>query len=131
MKYKITLQNKVYEVEVEKGNATLLDEYEAKAPVAATPVVAAPVATPAPVAAAPSAPAATGKGKPVPAPLGGLVVAIKCQIGDTLKAGQVFAIVEAMKMENDINAPFDGKVVAINITKGQTIQSGNVMIELA
>ena len=53
MKYKVTLNNRVYEVEVEQGEAMLIDEYELKAPAAAAP---APVA--APVAAAPAAPAA-------------------------------------------------------------------------
>ena len=52
MKYKITLQGKTYEIQVERGEAMLLDEYEAK-----TPVPAAPAAAPAPVPAAPAAPA--------------------------------------------------------------------------
>ena len=66
MKYKITLNGKTYEVEVEEGQAMLVDEYEAyapaaPAPVAAAPVAAAPAAAPAaPAAPAPEAPAAPG-----------------------------------------------------------------------
>ena len=128
MKYKITLQNKVYEVEVVKGEATLLAEYEAKSPVATVPT---PVATPtaAPVA-APQA-VASGAGKPVPCPLGGLVVELKCKIGDTVKQNDVIMVVEAMKMENDISAPFGGKVVAIHVQKGSNVQAGDILIELA
>ena len=61
MKYKVTLNNRVYEVEVESGKAMLLDEYEVAAPAApapvAAPVAAAPVAAPAAAPAAPAAPA--------------------------------------------------------------------------
>ena len=70
MKYKITLNNRVYEVEVEAGKAMLLDEYEAVAPAAPAPVAAAPVAA-APAtapAAAPAAPVVTGAGETVAAP---------------------------------------------------------------
>ncbi len=129
MKYKITLQNKVYEVEVEQGNAVLLSEYEAKAPVAAAPV-AAPAAVQTAVA-APVAAAPVGAGKPIPAPLGGVIVTMKCKVGDTVKQNDVIAIVEAMKMENDITAPFGGKVVAVRAEKGKTIVAGDVLVELA
>ena len=61
MKYKVTLNNRTYEVEVEEGKAMLIDEYEAYAPAAPAPVAAASVAA-APVAAAPAAPAGGGMG---------------------------------------------------------------------
>ena len=73
MKYKITLKGTTYEVEVEKGEAMILDEYEAKSPVPPAPAAAAPVAA-APAAAAPAAVAA---GTKVEAPLPGNVFAIK------------------------------------------------------
>ncbi|MBQ1907454.1 MAG: acetyl-CoA carboxylase biotin carboxyl carrier protein subunit, partial [Firmicutes bacterium] len=80
MRYKINLKGKIYEVEVEKGEAMLIDEYEAKAP--AAPAAAAPAAVPAaaaapvPAAAAP-APAAIASGETVNAPLPGTVLDVK------------------------------------------------------
>ena len=130
MKYRITLQNKVYEVEVVKGEATLLAEYEAKAPAPAQTVASTATA----VAVTPVAQTKvveSGAGKPVPCPLGGLVVEVKCKVGDTVKQNDVIFVVEAMKMENDISAPFAGKVVAINVQKGANVQAGDILIVLA
>lgn len=131
MKYKITLKGKTYEVEVERGEAMVLDEYEAKAPVppvAAAPVaVAAPVAA-APAAAAPAAPAAVAAGTSVDAPLPGNIFAIKVKQGDAVKAGDVLIIIEAMKMENEVCAPCDGTVKQIAVTKGQMVATGDTLV---
>ncbi|MFI3229421.1 MAG: biotin/lipoyl-containing protein [Bacillota bacterium] len=132
MKYKITLKGIVYEVEVEKGEAIVLDEYEAMAPAPAV-VAAAPVAVAAaPVAiAAPAAAAATGAGDPVPAPLPGAIVNVKASVGQTVKEGETVLILEAMKMENEIPAPKAGKIVSILVSKGQTVASGDILFEIA
>ena len=131
MKYKITLKGKTYEVEVERGEAMVLDEYEAKAPVppvAAAPVaVAAPVAA-APAAAAPAAPAAAVAGTSVDAPLPGNIFAIKVNQGDAVKAGDVLIVIEAMKMENEVCAPCDGTVKQIAVTKGQMVATGDTLV---
>ena len=131
MKYKITLKGKTYEVEVERGEAMVLDEYEAKAPVppaAAAPVaVAAPVAA-APAAAAPAAPAVIAAGTSVDAPLPGNIFAIKVKEGDAVKAGDVLIIIEAMKMENEVCAPSDGVVKQIAVTKGQLVATGDTLV---
>ena len=124
MKYKITLKGKTYEVEVERGEAILLSEYEAVAPVAPAPA-AAPVA-PAPSAA--PAPAATVAGTPVKAPLPGSVLAIKVKEGDTVKAGQLLLLIEAMKMENEVVAPADGTVKQITVSKGATVSTGDTLL---
>ena len=130
MKYKITLKGKTYEVEVERGEAMVLDEYEAKAPVssvAAVPVPA-PVA-PAVAAAAPAAaPAAIAAGTSVDAPLPGNIFAIKVKQGDAVKAGDVLIIIEAMKMENEVCAPCDGTVKQIVVTKGQMVATGDTLV---
>ena len=103
MKYKVTLNGKTYEVEVEQGKAVLLDEYEALAPApaapAAAPAAAAPAAAPAPAAAAPVNLAA---GETVEAPMPGNIIRVDVKQGDTVKAGQILVILEAMKMENEI-----------------------------
>ena len=132
MKYKVTLKGTTYEVEVEKGEAILLDEYEAKAP--AAPAAAAPVAAPAaaPAPAAPAAaPAAPGAGDPVASPLPGTVLDVKVKVGQAVKAGDVLMIVEAMKMENEIPAPKDGTVTAIVAAKGTSVDTGATLVTLA
>ena len=91
MKYKITLNGRTYEVEVEAGKAMLLDEYEAIVPSAPAAPVAAPAAAPAAAApAAPAAPAAvTGAGEAVNAPMPGNILKVNVQNGQAVKAGQV------------------------------------------
>ena len=131
MKYKITLKGTTYEVEVEKGEAMILDEYEAKSPVPPAPAAAAPVAVAAaPVAAAPAAaaPAAVAAGTKVEAPLPGNVFAIKVKEGDAVKSGDVLVAIEAMKMENDVCAPCDGVVKQIAVAKGALVATGDTLL---
>lgn len=130
MKYKITLKGTTYEVEVEKGEAMILDEYEAKSPVPPAPAAVAPVAVAAaPVAAAPAAaPAAVAAGTPVEAPLPGNIFAIKVKEGDAVKAGDVLVVIEAMKMENEVCAPSDGVVKQIAVAKGQLVATGDTLV---
>ena len=129
MKYKVTLNGRTYEVEVEAGKAMLLDEYEAIAP--AAPATA-PAAAPAPVAAPSAAPAASlAAGEPVKAPMPGVVLKVQVQQGQAVKAGQVLVILEAMKMENEIVAPKDGSVAQIVAAKGASVESGAPLVILA
>ena len=130
MKYKVTLNNRVYEVEVEAGKAMLLDEYEAvapSAPAAAAPVAAAPVAA-APVAAAPAAPAITGAGDAVKAPMPGTILKVNVQNGQAVKEGDVLVVLEAMKMENEILAPKAGTITQVLVSKGSTVDTGAPMV---
>ena len=130
MKYKVTLNNRVYEVEVEAGKAMLLDEYEAvapSAPAAAAPVAAAPVAA-APVAAAPAAPAITGAGDAVKAPMPGTILKVNVQNGQAVKEGDVLVVLEAMKMENEILAPKAGTVTQVVAIKGAAVDTGAVLV---
>ena len=128
MKYKVTLNGRTYEVEVEHGKAMLLDEYEAiaPAPVAAAPVAAAPVAAPA--AAAPAAPAVTGAGEAVTAPMPGNILKVNVNVGDAVKEGQVLVVLEAMKMENEIMAPKNGTVTQVVVSKGSTVDTGAALV---
>ena len=109
MRYKVTLNNKVYEVEVEEASAMLVDEYEALAPVA-------PAAAPAPVAAA--------AGEQVTAPMPGTILKVNVTQGAAVKKGDILVVLEAMKMENEILAPKDGTVAQIAVSKGATVDTG-------
>ena len=130
MKYKVTLNGRTYEIEVEAGKAMLLDEYEAIAPApAAAPVAAAPAAAPA--AAAPAAPAVTGAGDAVTAPMPGNILKVNVKTGDAVKAGTVLCVLEAMKMENEIMAPKDGTVTQVLVQKGSTVDTGAPLVVLA
>lgn len=125
MKYKVTLNGRTYEVEVEAGKAMLLDEYAAVAPAAAP--VAAPAAAPAAPAAAP-APAAAGVnvtgGTTVSAPMPGNILKVNVTVGQTVKEGDLLVVLEAMKMENEIYAPCGGVVTALPVSKGATVDTG-------
>ena len=127
MIYKVTLNGKIYEVDVEKGEAIIQKEYEAAAPVA-TPVAApqAPVAQAAPAA----APAPAGSGNAVKSPLPGTINAVKVQVGQTVKKGDVLFILEAMKMENDIPADREGKLVNILVQKCAKVETGAPLCEI-
>ena len=127
MKYKVTLNGRTYEVEVEAGKAMLLDEYEAIAPSA--PAAAAPAApAAAPVAAAPAAPVVTGSGDAVTAPMPGTILKVNVTNGQAVKAGQVLVVLEAMKMENEIMAPKDGTITQVAVSKGASVDTGAPLV---
>jgi len=136
MKYKVTLNNRVYEVEVEQGEAMLVDEYELKAPAAAAPAVpaavAAPVAAAAP-AAAPAAPAggALAAGEVVKSPMPGNVLKINVTPGQKVNEGDVLLILEAMKMENEVVSTKTGTVAQIVVDKGAVVETGSPLVVIA
>lgn len=130
MIYKVTLNGKIYEVEVEKGEAVIQSEYDAALPQAA-PAIAAPVqaaAAPAPQS-APAAPASVGANTVV-APMPGNINAVKVTAGQQVKKGDVLIILEAMKMENEIYAEKDGKIGQVFVQKGATVETGTPLVEL-
>ncbi|MGI6029054.1 MAG: biotin/lipoyl-containing protein [Candidatus Heteroscillospira sp.] len=132
MKYKVTLNGKTYEVEVEQDQAMLVDEYEAFAPApAAAPVAAAPAAAAAAPAAAAPAAGPTAAGTVVASPMPGNVLDIKVSQGAAVKEGDVLVILEAMKMENEICAPKDGTVAQIIATKGATVDTDAPLIVIS
>ena len=128
MKYKVTLNGRTYEIEVEAGKAMCLAEYEAVAPAAAP--VAAPVAAPAaaPVAAPAAAPVVTGAGETVSAPMPGTILKVNVTEGQAVNAGDVLVVLEAMKMENEIMAPKAGTVTQVVTSKGANVDTGAPLV---
>ena len=132
MKYKVTLNGRTYEVEVEAGKAMLLAEYEAVVPSApAAAPAAAPVAAPAAAPAAAAAPVVTGAGEAVNAPMPGNILKVNVQNGQAVKAGTVLVVLEAMKMENEIMAPKDGTVAQVLVSKGSNVDTGAALVVIA
>jgi biotin carboxyl carrier protein len=142
MRYIVTINNKSYEVEVEKGQANIINVEDA--PVQAAPAAPAapqqaapqPASTPAPAPApvqqtAPVAPASAAavSGEPVKAPMPGTILDIKVSSGQAVKRGEILFILEAMKMENEIMAPVDG-VVQVVASNGSTVNTGDVLASI-
>ena len=125
------IEENIAHVEV---NGTPYNVEMEKAPKAAAikPVIR-PVSNPTAPAQAPVTPIAkpatpsTGKSG-VKSPLPGVILDIKVNVGDTVKKGQTIIILEAMKMENNINADKDGKITAINVSKGESVLEGNDLV---
>ncbi len=116
-KYRINLNGKTYEVEVEE-----MKEGEEIKP-------AQPKHQAAPKVLQKSQPVSNaGQGQDVSAPMPGTIVGIKVKEGDTVKAGQVLVILEAMKMENEIIAPKDGKVMQVKVSQGANVGAGEGLI---
>ena len=123
--FNITVNGQTYVVDVEEvGGVQTAAPVRAAAPVAAAPVAAAP-------AAAPKAAAPVAGGEPIKAPMPGNILDVKVKVGDTIKAGTVVCVLEAMKMENEIPAPKDGKVAQVVVTKGATVGAGDTLVVLA
>lgn len=131
-KFNITVNGKTYEVVVDEvGSAPA-----ASAPVASAPAVSAPAAAPAPVAAAPAAPAAPApvavptEGTTISAPMPGTILKVNVEKGASVKKGDVLVVLEAMKMENDIQAPVDGTIIAVQTSKGASVDTGAPLVTI-
>jgi len=142
--YKFKINGKDYQVTIGEAEGKMLSvnvngaDYQVElenAPAAAPAApAAAPVATtPAPAAAAaPAAPKApAGAGEKVNSPLPGVIVEVSVKEGQTVTSGQKVAVLEAMKMENEISAPKDGTITAIHVNKGDSILEGAPIVTIA
>lgn len=119
----VTVNGVNYDVELENAVAPV----QQSAPVQTAPV--------APVAGAPQAPAAapvpaTG-GKAITSPLPGVIISVDVKEGSVVKRGQKVAVIEAMKMENDILADADGTVTAVHVSKGDTVAEDAKIVTIA
>jgi biotin carboxyl carrier protein len=117
---KVTVNGEEYTVEWEKP-------VEEKPVVKVQPVAAKPAPAP---AAKPAAAAVAVDGHAIKTPLPGVIIDVKVNVGDTVAKGQTVVVLEAMKMENNINADRDGKVTDIRVAKGDTVADGAVLVVL-
>lgn len=130
-KFNITVNGNTYKVDVEEvgGVQTAAPVATPVAPAAPAP---APAAAPAPKAAPAPAPAsncAAGATK-VTAPMPGTIVSIKVNVGDKVESGTLVAVLEAMKMENEIFAGSDGVIASVNANAGDAVNTGDVLVTL-
>lgn len=143
-RFRITVNGKAYEVEVEEM-AGMLSATPAAAPrpapkAATTPRTITRSSKPAPIAVAPepklvsvskpveTAKPFTGKGEVVKAPMPGTILEIKVALEQEVKEGDTLLVLEAMKMENEIYAPASGKIIEIPVNKGDSVNSGDVLV---
>lgn len=119
-KYRITLDGKTYEMEVElvDGSAPVTQKAAEPKQQAAQPKMA---SKPVPQAAA---------GNTVVSPMPGTIIKVNCQVGDMVKQGSPVLILEAMKMENEIVAGKDGKITSIFVKQGDAVQGGAALFEI-
>ena len=75
--------------------------------------------------------AAAAGPRPIRAPMPGLVVQVAVEAGDTVEPGQTVAIIEAMKMENDLKAESGGVVSEVHVAVGEPVEKGSVLVEFA
>lgn len=127
MKLNITIDGKTYEVDVEVA--------EPEAPggpqsVSGFHIGTAPLRVPAGLAPiAPTADPNVNESKVCRSPVSGIVVRVAAQVGQTLQAGDILIVLEAMKMETNITAPFAGKIATLRVNQGDSVQAGQVVVE--
>lgn len=124
-KFLINVNGKSYDVAVEEVREGSAPVMMAAPQPAAAPVASAPAAAP-----KAAAPAANVAGTKVEAPMPGTIMKVNVKVGDSVNEGDTVAVLEAMKMENDIPAPVSGKVVAVNVANGDSVESGAALIVL-
>lgn len=130
----VTVNGTDYKVEL--ADAVPAPAQQAARPAPQTVSTGAPAVTPQAAAPAPqaaqtaTASAPKGKGEVVTAPLPGVILDIKVKVGDAVKAGQTVAVLEAMKMENEIESTASGTVTAVNAGKGDSVLEGAAIITI-
>ncbi len=146
-KFQYTVQGVDYDVEIEnvEGNVAKVTvngipfEVETKQPIKAAPKAKVKVEAPKPAAAAPAQPApqpaaqpaaAAGAGTKVTAPLPGTITEVCVTVGQQVKEGQTVVILEAMKMQNNIEAEATGTITSIMVKQGDTVMEGSVLVTI-
>ena len=112
--YTITVNGKSYEVTVEERGGASAPVTTASAPA---------------VKAAPASNGSEGRVKVV-APMSGKILGVKVSVGQAVKKGEVVAVLEAMKMENDIVALEDGTIASINVNVGDSVETNQTLVTI-
>ena len=118
-RYTITVNGNAYDVTVDEADGASAPVVTSAAPKAAAPKAAAKAAAPA------------AGGTPIAAPMPGTIVEVKVKAGDKVTNGTVVAVLEAMKMENDIVCDKDGVVAAVCVNKGDSVETGTAVVTIA
>ena len=121
----VTVNGKTFEIEMKE--AFKAHPQPAKVETSAPQAAPAPKPAAAPVAAPPAAPA-TANGTKVTAPLPGTITEVKVAVGDVVKTGDTVVILEAMKMQNNIEAECDGTITAVSVRQGDTVLEGSTLV---
>ena len=140
--YKFKINGNEYNVEINSVEGNIADvtvngasyKVEMDTPVAPAPAAApATPATSAPAPAPASAPATApaGASKVITSPLPGVIIEVSVKEGQAVEAGQKVAVIEAMKMENEIQASCDGTVTAVLVNKGDSVLEGAEIVKIA
>jgi glutaconyl-CoA decarboxylase len=137
-RYRITVNGKTFDVDVEEVNTQNSGHSSISAPVAATPAPA-PVPAPreeaaqtrAPIPPAPRPAAPAGGATAMKSPLPGKILKVMATPGSSWKKGDTLLIIEAMKMENEILAPRDCSVEEVAVEANQTVKTGDLLLKLA
>lgn len=151
-KFQYKVQGVDYDVEIEEleGNVAKVNvngikfEVELKQPINPAQAIhkrpevhqpaqaAAPQQKSQPAQPAPAAPAAAaGSGSPVKSPLPGTITSVNVKVGDVVKEGDTVVVLEAMKMQNNIESEFSGTVTSILVNQGDSVLEGAVLLTIA
>lgn len=123
MIYIVNINDKVYEVEVEKGKANLIKTTNVEVQVPKIETVVTDCRNTVNVASSDNF-----IGEAVKSPMPGSILDIKVDVGSKVKKGQLLIVLEAMKMENEIFSPSDGVVTQIIVAKGSTVSANDNLI---
>jgi methylmalonyl-CoA carboxyltransferase small subunit len=130
VKLKITVDGKVYEVEVDVSEPE--PPQPGYVPPTGAPTARVPAGGPAATAlAAPASSPVADESKVCRSPIAGVVVRVPAQVGQTIQVNDVLLVLEAMKMETVITSPISGKIARINANVGDAVGSGQVLVEFA
>ncbi len=125
---KVNVNGIPFEVELQKPiNAAKHPTMNTPKVQAPKPVAPKPVAQP---AAAPQPVVAAGAGTPLKAPLPGTITDVKVQVGQQVGVGETVLVLEAMKMQNNIEAEIAGQVTSILVKQGDTVMEGSVLLTI-
>ena len=128
MIYIVKINDTEYEVEVERGQASIAKTTVVSEKI--TPVqISATAPAPVPAASVPAVPA-EAEGKLIRSPMPGTIIDVKARAGANVKKGDLILVIEAMKMENEVLAPADGVVAQIFVATGSSVNTDDALISI-